>query len=80
MGNKKKCISWYVLCSEKSAFQWKNGTVRKYSIQSLIWVFGKAKLENRCFYDKMKSIVLSNYVINDAEKKKLINEWEINKR
>ena len=28
----------------------------------------------------MKSIVLSNYVIHDAEKKKLINEWEINKR
>ena len=42
--------------------------------------FGKAMSENRCFCDKMKSIVLSNYVMHDAEKKKLINQWEINKR
>ena len=42
--------------------------------------FGKDKSENRCFCDKMKSIVLSNYVNHDAEKKKLINEREINKR
>ena len=37
-------------------------------------------MENRCFCDKTKSIVLSNCVIHGVEKKKLINEWEINKR
>ena len=42
--------------------------------------FGKTKSGNRCFCDKMKSIVLSNCVIHGVEKKKLINEWEINKR
>ena len=31
--------------------------------------FGKVKSENLCFCDKIKSIVFSNYVIHDAEKK-----------
>ena len=42
--------------------------------------FDKAKSENRYFGDKIKSIVLNNNIIHDAEKKKLINEWEIDKR
>ena len=42
--------------------------------------FGKAKSEICCFCDKIKSIVLGNYIIHDAQKKKLISGREINKR
>ena len=40
--------------------------------------FGRAKSENRCFCDKMKYTVLK-ITIHDAEKRKVINEWEIHK-
>ena len=67
-------------CAVKKFFSMKEWNYKEIFNTNFNLSFCKGKSENRSFCDIMKSIVLSNYVIQDAQKKKLINEWEINKR
>ena len=77
----KKIINCFTYCAVKKKYV----PVKEWNCKEIFNTnfnlsFGKAKSDNRCFCDKMKYIVWSNNIIHDADKKKLINVWGINKR